>query len=92
MSNQNTSEQSRVFHVEGVRQLIFEFARRARWGELDEARNLVIGRNQRVRVPLNTAQGRSCRRNPEDQLHLTDQFNWRETAALLGLYWAFAPQ
>ena len=69
--------------------MIFEFARRARWGELDEARDLVIARNQRVKHP---ARGRSSRRNPEDQLHLTDQYNWRETAALLGLYWAFAPQ
>ena len=69
--------------------MIFEFARRERWGELDEARNLVVKRNQRVKHP---ALGRSCRRNPEDQLHLTDPYNWRETAALLGLHWAFAPQ
>ena len=74
------SNQSRAFHIEGVRQLIFECKRRARWGKLEEARDLVIAKNARRKQPL---------RYQEDQIHMTDPYNWRETAALLGQYWAF---
>lgn len=74
------SNQSQTFHIEGVRQLIFECKRQARWGELQEARNLVIAKNARRKRPL---------RYHEDLIHMTDPYNWRETAALLGQYWAF---
>ena len=79
--------------------MIFEFARRARWSELDGARNLVIEKNlgrerhrSRSEQAVQGAPQPPRRRNPENQLHMTDPYNWRETAALLGLYWAFAPQ
>lgn len=71
---------SQAFHIEEVRQLIFECKRQARWGKLQEARDLVISKNARRKHPL---------RYQEDQIHMTDPHNWRETAALLGQYWAF---
>ncbi len=80
LSPRDMSNKSRAFHIEGVRQLIFECKRQARWGKLQEARDLVIAKNARRRHPL---------RYQEDQIHMTDPYNWRETAALLGQYWAF---
>jgi len=80
LSPRDMSNQSIVFHIEEVRQLIFECKRQARWGELQEACNLVIAKNARRKRPL---------RYHEDLIHMTDPYNWRETAALLGQYWAF---
>jgi hypothetical protein len=80
LSPRDMSNKSRAFHIEGVRQLIFECKRQARWKKLQEARDLVIAKNARRRHPL---------RYQEDQIHMTDPYNWRETAALLGQYWAF---
>jgi hypothetical protein len=80
LSPRDMSNKSRAFHIWGIRQLIFECKRQARWGKLEEARDLVIAKNARRRYPL---------RNQEDQIHMTDPYNWRETAALLGQYWAF---
>jgi hypothetical protein len=80
LSPRDMSNKSRAFHIEGVRQLIFECKRQARWKKLQEARDLVIAKNARRRHPL---------RYQEDQIHMTDLYNWRETAALLGQYWVF---
>ena len=80
LSPRDMSNKSRAFHIEGVRQLIFECKRQARWKKLQEARDLVIAKNARRRHPL---------RYQEDQIHMTDPYNWSETAALLGQYWVF---
>lgn len=74
---------SRVFHIEEIRRLIFRCKWRERWGELLEARDMVIARNNRRKYPL---------KYHEDQMHMTNPYNWRETAALLGMYWAFYKQ
>ena len=52
LSPRDMSNKSRVFHIEGVRQLIFECKRQARWKKLQEARDLVIAKNARRRHPL----------------------------------------
>lgn len=80
LSTRDMSNVSKVFHNKDVRELIFEFKRCERWGELMEARGLVIARNKKRKRPL---------QYQELQLHQTNPFNWRETAVLLGQYWAF---
>lgn len=80
LSPRDMSNQSRAFHIEGVRQLIFEYKRQVRWEELYEARDLVISKN---------ARRKHAGRDQENQIHMTDPYNWRETAVLLGQYWAF---
>ena len=68
-----------VFRIEGVRQLIFGMKSAATWGEVHAARNSVIERINRVKYKIYDV---------EEQLHVCNPRDWRETAALFGQYWA----
>lgn len=70
---------SQVFHLEGVRQQIFGEKCASTWGMVHAARNSVTKRLSKVKYQISDV---------EDQLHVSNPHDWRETAALLGQYWA----
>ena len=74
------TSKSEVFHLEDVRQLIFEKKASRRWDLMCRVREGMIEKRNDVVTPL---------RDMEDLIHFADMRNWRETAALLGLYCAF---
>lgn len=72
------SKAQQVFAIEGLRNQILTHYRQLKWGKVRDARTLVIHRTLRAKVPM---------KSPQDQIHLTNPYNWRETAVVLGLYW-----
>ena len=72
------SKAQQVFAIDGVRNLILLHYRKLKWGRVTTARSLIINR---------TLRNKTMMRSPQDQIHLTNPFNWRETAVVLGLYW-----